>query len=164
MVRTLLASVVVAALPFTAFAESSLARFEHGIGSHPNATALGTPAGGQPWVIASLSVDVKTDGRISAAGRGLLLGGGNNIGRTGGQSVRARLFCNVGQANVAQTTHESDAVALEPDGDFRIDGSVTPPPPAGCANPALLIVNVPAPTPANPNPTPAWFAAGIEKF
>src|SRR3954467_3554164 len=95
MFRTALACLALA-LPATVLAESSIARFEGGIGSHPNAAFQGVQPGGQPWVISGLSVDVKSDGRISVAGRGLLLGGGNNIGRTANQSVRARLYCGGG--------------------------------------------------------------------
>jgi hypothetical protein len=134
-------------VPLAAFAESSIARFEGGIGSHPNTPVLGTASGGQPWVIANLSADVKSDGRISVAGRGLLLGGGGNIGRNGGQSVHARLFCN----GVSQDTATN--VPLEDDGDFRIDESFAVPPPNPCVNPILLIVNV----------NGSWFAAGIPK-
>ena len=135
------------AVPVAAFAESSIARFEGGIGSHPNTPVLTTPSGGQPWVIASLSADVKSDGRISVAGRGLLLGGGGNIGRNGGQSVHARLVCG----GVAQDTATN--VPLEADGDFRIDESFAVAPPNPCANAILLIVNT----------NGSWFAAGIPK-
>lgn len=102
--------------------------------------------GGQPWVISRLSVDVKLDGRISVVGLGLLLAGGNNIGTTGGQSVRARLFCG-GDA------FDSDLVPLEPNGDFRIDGTLSSIPGFPCANPVLLIVSGGG----------SWFAAGIQK-
>ena len=140
-------------LALPAVAADSLVRFEGGIGSQPlRAGALpnivhGTNPGGQPWVISGLSVDVKTDGRISVAGRGLLLAGGNNIGTTGGQSVRARLVCG----GIAFDT--PTVVLLDPDGDFRID-DVLAGVPAECANPVLLIVS------GGGN----WFAAGIPKL
>lgn len=136
-----------------ASAADSLARFEGGIGSQPLAsggavnTAFGVNPGGRPWVIAQLSADVKTDGRISVAGRGLLLGGGNGIGTTGGQSVRARLVCG-------GAFFDSDLVLLEPDGDFRIDGMLATLPPDPCTGAALLIINGGG----------SWFAAGIPKF
>ena len=110
-----------------ASAADPLARFEGGIGSQPLRAgglvndAFGVPPGGRPWVIERLSVDVKTDGRISVAGRGLLLGGGNGVGTTGGQSVRARLVCS-------GAFHDSALVPLEPDGDFRIDDVLLPAP------------------------------------
>ena len=44
-------------------------------------------------------------------------------------------------------------MGIEPSGDFRIDDSLTPAPPAECASPVLLIRN----------PGGAWFAAGIVK-
>lgn len=135
-----------------ASAADSLARFEGGVGSQPLRAgglvndAFGVPPGGRPWVIAQLSVDAKTDGRISVAGRGLLLGGGNGIGTTGGQSVRARLVCG-------GVFHDTAIVALEPDGDFRIDDVLVPAPSVPCASPALLILSGGG----------SWFAAGIPK-
>jgi hypothetical protein len=153
MIRRILACAVSVVISAPAFAADSLARFEGGIGSQP-LRAGGTPnlvhgtnPGGTPWVIASLSADVKTDGRISVAGRGLLLGGGNNVGYTGGQSVKARLVCG-------GVAHDTGVVALEPDGDFRIEDQLLPVPPNPCANAVLLIVS------AGGN----WFAAGIPKL
>ena len=79
-------------------ADDHLARFKGGIGVIPLATAgvlnnvRGVPPAGQPWVIADLRADVRVDGRISVDGRGLLLGGGTNIGTNGGQSVGAELL------------------------------------------------------------------------
>jgi hypothetical protein len=45
-------------------------------------------------------------------------------------------------------------VPLDPSGDFRIDDTLTPPPPEPCNGPALLILNGTA---------QRWFAAGIPK-
>ena len=152
--RLSLACLAVAALALPAAAADSIARFEGGIGSQPlRAGGLvndvnGTAPGGRPWVIAGLSADVKSDGRISVVGRGLLLAGGGNVGMPGGQSVRARLFCG-------GLPHDTPTrVPLEPDGDFRIDDRFTPPPPAPCANAVLLIINA----------NGSWFAAGIPKL
>jgi hypothetical protein len=138
-------------------ADQSLARFEGGIGSTPLKSG-GTPnvvqgvnPGGLPWVITSLEANVEDDGHIRVDGRGLLLAGGNNIGRNGGQSVRARLFCGA----TAPTAHDSGVVPLDSDGDFTIDGPLTPMPPVICGNPTLLILNGAV--------TPAWFAAGIPR-
>jgi hypothetical protein len=138
--------------PLAAAAQSSLARFEGGIGSQPlrsGAVAndvLGVNPGGRPWVISRLSADVKLDGRISVDGRGLLLAGGNGVGTNGGQSVRARLFCG-------GIAHDSGLVPLEADGDFRIEDVLGTIPGSPCANPVLLIVSSGG----------SWFAAGIPK-
>jgi len=154
---------------------NSLVRFEGGIGVDPVSNVAGDPVilvingvntttfpnvirnvvrgvnpPGQIWRIAALTADVKIDGRIRVQGRGLLLAGGNSIGTNANQSVRARLFCD------ATTAFDSaNLVALQPNGDFRIDdvlrstGGATPPNP--CASPVLLIINGGG----------AWFAAGI---
>lgn len=144
------------ALAFSAAvqADDRLVRFDGGIGEIPvsNTTTpnvvRGVSPGGQPWVISRLTADVRTDGHILVDGRGLLLAGGNNIGTNGGQSVRAMLFCGA-------ASFTSDAVPLEPNGDFRIDGMLNPVPPDPCESPVLLIVNTATP--------PRWFAAGIPK-
>ena len=155
MIRKTLVFPLLLALPLAAAAETSIARFEGGIGSQPlragGAPNLvhNTPPGGAPWVISQLSADVKSDGRISVAGRGLLLGGGNGIGTPGGQSVRARLVCG----GVAQDT-PSAPTPLEPDGDFRIEDTFVPAPPSPCVGAVLLIING----------NGSWFAAGIPKI
>lgn len=134
-------------------ADDALVRFDGGIGETPvsSLTAAnvvqGVSPGGQPWVIARLTADVKVDGRISVDGRGLLLAGGDGIGTNGGQKVEARLFCG-------GVAHDTGLVALEPNGDFRIDDVLTPTPPSPCDRPVLLIVS------ANGR----WFAAGIPKL
>jgi len=144
-------------------ADDSLVRFEGGIGVIPwsvNASGAPTrnvvrevPPGGQPWVISRLSVDVKENGRIRAKGEGLLLGGGGNIGRNGGASVFATLFCG---DPLSATAHDSTptGVPLEPNGDFRINDVLSPLPPGECTNAVLLIRT------ANGG---RWFAAGIPK-
>lgn len=150
-----LLSLVAALSPAAASADDHL-EFRGGIGVIPvssvNAAGvgaanvvLGVSPGGQPWVIERLSAEVK-DGRISVQGRGLLLAGGNGIGTNGNQSVEARLFCG-------GVAHDTGLVPLDPDGDFRIDDALTPPPPATCDGPVLLIVNAGG----------RWFAAGIPK-
>ena len=153
-VSTLLLSFGLGLAPL-ASAENSLARFEGGIGSQPLRSGglvndvLGVNPGGRPWVISRLSAEVKTDGRVSIDGRGLLLAGGNGIGTTGNQSVRARLFCG----GVSSVSYDSELVPLDPAGDFRIEGELSAVPPSPCASPVLLIVNTGG----------AWFAAGIPK-
>src|SRR5215475_13901156 len=85
--------------PFAASAQAPLVRFDSGIGVIPVRAGpapnivRGVNPGGVPWVISRLTADVRTGGRISVDGRGLLLAGGDGIGTTGNQSVRARLFC-----------------------------------------------------------------------
>ena len=144
-----------ALLPLSAAAQTSLVRFEGGIGSQPlragglTNDVLCVNPGGRPWVIERLSADVNVYGRISVCGRGLLLAGGNNVGRTGGQSVHARLFC-------AGVAHNTGTVLLDADGDFRIEDTLTPLPVVPCADPILLIVSGVA-------PAGSWFAAGIPR-
>jgi hypothetical protein len=169
----LLAGAAFLALP--AAADDSLARFDGGLGSQPvgriNAdgtaavnTVGGVPAGGAPWVIRELRATIRADGSISAAGAGLLLAGGNNIGTRGGpRQVLASLFCRDG-AGALIGPFNSGAVPLDANGDFRIRSvladaaGAAPPNPCGDAidnRPVLLIRTVAAGAPA------AWFAAGI---
>ena len=151
-------------------AEQTLVKFRGGIGDIPVANVAGTanPDGtfpdvtrnivrgvapaGQIWVISALKADVKVDGRIHVDGRGLLLGGGNAIGLTANASVFATLIC---EAAAPFTEHSTNGagVALEPNGDFRIDDVLVPAPPAACDSPVLLIRNA--------EPNPVWFAAGF---
>jgi hypothetical protein len=107
---------------------------------------------GAPWRIADLEAEVGFDGHIKVVGRGLLLASGNGIGTNAGQSVHATLFC--GPAATA-TAHNSTpaGVALEADGDFRIDDFLSPAPPTPCESPVLLIRNAGG----------LWFAAGIPR-
>lgn len=152
--RMLVAALCAASLHYsmTAKADDRLVRFDGGIGEIPVSTpgtanvVKGALPGGQPWVISRLSADVRTDGSISVDGRGLLLAGGNGIGTNGGLSVRAMLFCGT-------ASFTSDLVALEANGDFRIDGMLNALPPNPCDTPTLLIVNAGG----------RWFAAGIPK-
>ena len=140
---------------FQATADDRLVRFEGGIGVVPARVGgvanivRGVNPGGQPWVISRLSADVRSDGRISVEGRGLLIAGGDSIGTNANQSVRARLFCGAGTG----TPFDSELVPLEADGDFRIDGQLSGMPPAQCDRPVLLIVG------GGGN----WFAAGMPK-
>lgn len=132
-----------------------LVRFDGGIGSQPLRSG-GTPnavqgvnPGGIPWVIGDLRAVVHADGRISVDGRGLLLGGGNNVGTPGGpRNVSATLFCS-------GIPHESDPAPVAANGDFRINGPLYPAPADPCESPVLLIRS-------NSNGVPgSWFAAGI---
>jgi hypothetical protein len=169
------AFLVVAAFAPLAFAENL--KFRGGIGVDPvtgggarNDVRTVQP-GGAPWVIRELKADVKqmtmmTDTRIMVDGTGLLLAGTDNIGTPGGQSVFATLICEITPAN-PNTTPPTPAVfsfhstphgpgkgvALEPDGDFRINDVLDNLPLEDpCKNPVLLIRS---------NGNQRWFAAGI---
>ena len=143
---------------------STLVKFDGGIGVIPVASATATAVnlnivrGVQPapqiWVISALKATVMTSGDIRVAGRGLLLGGGNQIGFNANASVFATLICEP-TAPFTQFSTNPTGVALDPDGDFRIDDVLSPAPPADCVSPVLLI----RVTGANP----VWFAAGIPR-
>ncbi len=168
MKTALLALALVVLVPFAVIADSSLVRFKGGIGVDPvSGIASGLPVsnvvcgvdpGGLPWRISRLHANVLADGHITVEGRGLLLAGGNAtfknvIGTNGGQSVRAKLFCNTTPSSCGTPSLTSAAgVALDSHGDFKIDDTLTPLPPVSCTKPVLLIVNK-----ANTR----WFAAGI---
>jgi hypothetical protein len=152
------------------WADETLIKFKGGIGVHPVSnvivvvgpplavtvnqnTVRGVNPAGQLWVIDKLDAKVKTNGDINVEGKGLVLAGGNGIGRPPAQitNVFATLICGA----VAPFTEHSSTltgVPLEADGDFKIDDVLAPIPPTDCASPVLLIRN------ANGR---AWFAAGI---
>jgi len=98
---------------------------------------------------------VQADGRIQANGRGLVFAGGDTVGTalvvtpTGGTAtltVFATLICE----NVAPfIERNTNPVPLSAEGDFRINDVLTPPPPASCHTPVLLIRNA---------GNRAWFA------
>jgi len=144
-----------------------LVRFQGGIGSTPvrggtianNAPlpndVFTIPAGGRPWVIRKLEAKVKVTGDIEVNGKGLVVAGGNSVGRPGTKngvpitSVFASLFCN-GDTTPLNTV----TVPLAANGDFTIKDTLAPLPPNPCAAPVFLIRN---PDPQNF----VWFAAGI---
>jgi hypothetical protein len=164
MVRGLLVALVALAIAGIAAAqENTDLTFRGAIGVIP---VTGVAAGGAvnlnvvrgvnpagPWRIADLDADVRSDGHIRVKGRGLLLAAGNGIGTNAGASVFATLFC--GPAATA-TAHSSNRVALEADGDFRIDDLLSPAPPTFCDIPVLLIRNGAG--------SGVWFAAGIPEL
>ena len=106
------------------------------------------PAG--PWRISDLDGEIGFDSSVNIKGRRLLLAAGNGIGTNAGASVFATLFC--GPAASA-TAHSSGPVALDPDGDFRISGFLSPALTGTCDSPVLLIRNAAG--------SGVWFAAGI---
>jgi hypothetical protein len=150
-------------------ADDTLVKFRGGIGDIPLAGGVGqadtadvvnrnlirgVEPPGQIWVISALTADVKVDGHIHVVGRGLLLGGGNQIGFNANASVFATLICEAA-APFTEYSTDGAGVALKPNGDFKIDDVLVPAPPASCDSPVLLI--------RNSEPNPVWFAAGIPK-
>jgi hypothetical protein len=157
--------------------EDTLVKFDGGIGvdgvsaaqgSAPVATTVtrnivrGVQPAGQLWRIADFKAEVKTDGHITAKGRGLVFAGGDAIGTalvltpteaTASITVFATLICE----NVAPFVERNTGpVPLAANGDFKINDVLSPPPPpSACATPALLIRN---------EGNRSWFAAGIQKF
>ena len=160
--------VALLALPALA-ANDTLVKFRGAIGDIPLAGGVGQAATadvvnrniirgveppGQIWVISAFKADVTVDGHIEAEGRGLLLGGGDQIGFNANASVFATLICEPVAPFTEHSTNGA-GVALAPNGDFRIDDVLDPAPSASCDSPVLLI----RVTGANPG----WFAAGIPK-
>ena len=114
-------------------------------------TVRGINSPGQIWRIKDLEATIKNNGDIKVDGEGLLLAGGNNIGTNGGQSVAAQLFCD-------DQSFTSPVVPLEDNGDFKIDGILSPLPlPSTCEAPVLLIRSINLTT----GVLGAWFAAGV---
>jgi hypothetical protein len=151
-------------------ADEPLVTFRGGIGAIPISNVVvettgavtvtrnivrGVNSPGQIWRIEDLDATIKTNGDISVTGNGLVLGGGNNIGRTTGQSVFATLICEAAAPFTEHSTNTTNGVPLALNGDFKIDDVLTPIPPAECASPVLLIRTV-----GSGN----WFAAGIPVF
>ena len=161
---TLVITIVLAAVFSAARAEAQaapLVKFSGGIGAHPVANigmanvVRGVSPGGLIWVIRDLDAQVDTAGHISVFGSGLLLGAGDVIGTTGSQSVYATLFCGPAGSATASSS-SATGVALDSNGDFSINDTLTPVPANPCVNPVLLIRS--ATVASNP-----WFAAGIPK-
>ncbi len=161
LVTVLSTALLLLATATAVFAEDEASlNFKGGIGVIPvtgiastgaiNLNVVRGTAPGAPWRIGALDAQVSQDGHIKVAGRGLLLAAGNGIGTNAGQSVHASLFC--GPAATA-TVHNSTlaGVALDAEGDFRIDDFLSPPPPTPCETPVLLIRNAGG----------LWFAAAI---
>jgi hypothetical protein len=106
---------------------------------------------GQIWVIDDLDARVSANGSISVKGKGLILAGGDNAGRAPALSVLAGLICQpTAPFTLSLTSHPG--VLLPPNGDFEIQGMLSPVPPTPCTSPMLLILNVTNLT---------WFAVGI---
>jgi len=163
VISALLLAITIVTTSFAMAQDEIALRFKGGIGVVPvtgvaangavNLNIVRGVSPGGPWRIAALEAEVTSDGRIRVEGRGLLLASGNGIGTNAGQSVHVTLFC--GPAATA-TAHNSTlaGVALEADGDFRIDDFLSPASPSVCDSPVLLIRNAGG----------VWFAAGIPKL
>jgi hypothetical protein len=121
----------------------------------PN-TVRGVPPAGQIWVISDLEAGISSDGSILVIGRGLLLGGGNAIGMSGGQTVFATLFCGPAGFQTSVSSSSLAGVPLDAAGNFTINDVLSPVPSNPCTTPVLLIRSVAG----NGNNNP-WFAAGI---
>jgi hypothetical protein len=151
---------IVAAFVLGAMAQSALAQnqnlvaFSGGIGDITTGSAdpavFGIQPAGQIWVIRNLQAEVRQGGMIHVDGQGLLLGAGNGIGSNAGASVFATLFCS--NDGDAQHNTSASGVALEANGDFSIQDTLTPEPPSTCTSPVLLI---------RVTGGGSWFAAGI---
>ena len=153
---------VVFSLP--AGADDAKLRFKGGIGVHPVSSVVAGPPvvvnrnivrgvqpAGQIWVIDKLDAKVSASGRITVDGKGLVLGGGDSAGRATGQAVLATLICQP-TAPFTESRSSSAGVTLSPNGDFKINDTLSPLPPDVCTSPMLLIRNA-----ANLG----WFAVGI---
>jgi len=161
---------VVFSLP--AGADDTKLRFKGGIGVHPVSAGVavaptsgtapvvesvsrnivrGVQPAGQIWVIDKLDAKVSASGRITVDGKGLVLGGGDSAGRATGQAVLATLICQP-TAPFTESRSSSAGVTLSPNGDFKINDTLSPLPPDVCTSPMLLIRNA-----ANLG----WFAVGI---
>lgn len=139
-----------------AWSGNDLVNFRGGIAVDPESgtnVVCGVQPGAGPWTIKDLKAEVDTDGHIIVIGSGLLLASSNAFGSNGGQSVRAELFCNTTAASCGDAFSTSSLVALDADGDFRIDDTLSPTPPSACTNPVLLF----------PQAAGKWLAGGIPK-
>jgi len=153
-----LTGLALAAASLFACAADDIASFSGGIGSQPFASVNGGVVpndvngvlpGGRPWVIDKLQATVDAGGGIHVQGKGLVLAGGNNVGRPAiPRQVAATLFCGT----VPSTSAPAD---VDANGDFLIRSALAPTPATPCASPVLLIRNF-----AN-GAAGAWFAAGI---
>jgi hypothetical protein len=106
---------------------------------------------GQIWVIDDLDAKVSANGSITVKGKGLILAGGDNAGRAPALAVIASLICQP-TAPFTPSFTSNPGVTLPPNGDFQINGMLSPVPPIPCTSPMLLILNA-----ANLT----WFAVGI---
>jgi hypothetical protein len=118
---------------------------------------------GQIWVIKDLQAQIGSNGQITVKGKGLVLAGGNNAGRapTPALFVIATLICDLPTTSVPippQFSTATAGVSLSPTGNFKINDTLSPLPPASCTSPMLLIRNAATAVGGFPN---LWLAVGI---
>jgi hypothetical protein len=112
----------------------------------------GQQPAGQIWVIDELDAQVSATGNITVRGEGLVLGGGNGAGGVpAGLSVYATLSC-LPTSPFGLSSTSFAGVPVSPNGNFQINGKLSPTPTFPCASPLLLIQSA-----ANAH----WFAFGI---
>jgi hypothetical protein len=164
---------MVFALP--AAADDSILTFNRGIGAIPVSSVTCVPSatpcvtsssvvtvnqnvvrgqqpGGQVWVIDELNAQVSASGNITVHGKGLVLGGGNGAGGiAAGTNVFATLSC-LSTSPFGLSSTSPAGVPVSPNGNFEINGTLSPTPTFPCASPLLLIQSA-----ANAH----WFALGI---
>lgn len=166
---------LVVAFSLPAAADEASLKFKHGIGvipvtsvtCVPSATPCVSPTetvtvtqnvvrgqqpGGEVWVIDELDAEVSANGNIMVRGTGLLLGGGNGAGGVpAGTNVFATLSCQSTSPFALSSTSPA-GVPVSPNGNFQINGMLSPAPTFPCASPLLLIQSA-----SNSH----WFAFGI---
>jgi hypothetical protein len=112
----------------------------------------GQQPAGQIWVIDDLDAQVSANGNITVHGKGLVLGGGNGAGGVpAGTNVFATLSC-LSTSPFGLSSTPPAGVSVSPNGNFQINGVLSPTPTFPCASPLLLIQSA-----ANSH----WFALGI---
>src|SRR5215470_18602611 len=104
----------------------------------------GVHPGGLIWEIEDLVATVQASGKITVNGKGLVPGSGNLAGRVApAVSVIATLICETAPTFFEHTSSPA-GVLLSPTGDFQINDTLAPPPPATCDSPMLFIRNAAA--------------------
>jgi hypothetical protein len=112
----------------------------------------GQQPAGQIWVIDDLDAQVSANGNITVRGKGLVLGGGNGAGGVpAGTNVFTTLSC-LSTSPFGLSSTSPAGVPVSPNGNFQINGVLSPTPTFPCTNPLLLIQSA-----ANSH----WFALGI---
>jgi hypothetical protein len=112
----------------------------------------GQQPGGRVWVIHDLDAQVSANGNITVHAKGLVLGGGNGAGGVpAGTNVLAALSCLSTPPFGLSSTCPA-GVPVSPNGNFQINGTLSPALTFPCASLPLLIQSA-----ANTH----WFALGI---